>query len=140
MKKNILLILAILLAGCANKTTSLGECTFEVEEARSYTELTEGLSGRKTLSEDNGMLFFMPYEIKKGDATGFHMRGMQFDLDLLFFDKHGVLTEIQTVPRCESEDCPYYQPEKAARFVLEIQNGRAEACQIELGEKINSLQ
>ena len=71
MKRSFLVVLGILLAGCSStKTTSLGDCVFEVEEARSQAELTQGLSGRESLVKNRGMLFFMPYEIQKGSETG----------------------------------------------------------------------
>jgi uncharacterized protein len=64
------------------KTVSLGDKQFNLEIANTRSEREHGLSGRKSLCQDCAMLFVFD----KRDVYSFWMKGMRFDLDMLWID------------------------------------------------------
>jgi uncharacterized membrane protein (UPF0127 family) len=88
-----------------------------------------GLSGRSELNDDGLLLIF---EYSKQQAIW--MKGMRFDLDLLWLDESGhVVSFVNAAPRCSDIDCQIYVSPTQARFVLEIRAGRAQALGLTTG-------
>lgn len=108
-----------------------------IEEARTTEERSQGLMYRDSLAKDTGMLFFLGRDLTPESAGGFHMRNVNFDLDLVFLSQEKQITDIQTVPKCESEHCPIYRPKSPSYYVLEINAKQAEACALKVGDFLN---
>lgn len=63
---------------------SIGGKDYEVQEARTDKELGDGLKDLKELSENEGMLFYMPNKLSQQVFT---MKGMKFPLDIVFINQ-----------------------------------------------------
>src|SRR6266550_6083274 len=68
--------------------------TFSVEIANTTVEQQQGLSGRNSLPQDQGMLFVF----KKADLYAFWMKGMKFPLDMIFIKDNKIVSISQNVP------------------------------------------
>lgn len=114
-----------------------GALVAEVADTKSSREL--GLSGRKSMRENEGMLFVF-------DAPGrygFWMKDMNFPLDILWINQNGYVVAIESNFTPESY---YYKPPKTAingpeaSYVLEMNTGRAEEYGLFLGSRITITQ
>ncbi|MEA1925659.1 MAG: DUF192 domain-containing protein [Patescibacteria group bacterium] len=70
-------------------TAMVGHTTIRADVAQTPEEMHEGLGGRESMGKDKGMLFI--HELPGRHKYG--MRGMLFDLDLIFI-KDGVVVDI----------------------------------------------
>ncbi len=88
-----------------------------VEIAESEAARTQGLMGRKSMAEDQGMLFIFPYE----EYRSFWMVNTPLSLDIIFVNSAGSIVTIQrnTVPYSE-ESIPSTAP---ATYVVEVNAG-----------------
>lgn len=103
----------------------------EVEIARAKTEHARGLQFRSSLGEDQGMLFIFP-DIKR---HSFWMKDTLIPLDIIWLDEsQHVVYMLENVPVCQEEPCPVYTPLSQAKYVLEINAGRASFLNIKEGE------
>ena len=107
----------------------------KVEIANTPEQTRRGLSGRESLGDDEGMLFIF------NDTRRhiFWMNGMNFDLDIIWI-RDGTVVEIATLPAPMGVEPPAsYRPDETADMVLEINAGRAEELDIEIGTEIIGL-
>lgn len=79
----------------------IGDNTFILEECINFSE---GLSGRKGLLENEGMVF----NLDPGSETSFHMKDCLIPLDILFIEKGKVKKIYHNCNPCESDDCLKY--------------------------------
>ena len=93
-----------------------------------------GLSGRRSLNENTGMLFVFD----KKDTYGFWMKNMNFPIDIIFLDGNKVVDIKKNVPEPKSENAelPVYRPKKPANYVLEVNTGVADKLKITEGSTI----
>lgn len=104
--------------------------TVEVVNTRESREL--GLSNRKGISGNDGMLFTFPFP---GRYT-FWMKDMLFPIDMIWINKEGVVVHI--VSNAKPEDYPAtYSNNVEALYVLEIGAGKAVEYGIYLGTKVH---
>lgn len=101
----------------------IGEKTFAVDLAISTDEKILGLMGRRSLRANEGMLFIYSEDI----VPAFWMKGMLIPLDIIWIDaKLEVVSVSANVPPVGSSVTPpSYYPERAIRYVLEINAGLA---------------
>jgi uncharacterized membrane protein (UPF0127 family) len=86
-----------------------------------------GLMFRTSLPADEGMLFVFDTEL----PLSFWMKNTLIPLDMLYFDRNGRLVSIQRdVPPCRTAYCPSFPSEAPARYVLEMNAGRAGQLQL----------
>ena len=91
-----------------------------VEVVSDAKKRQRGLAQRPPIPEDAGMLFLL----EDNSAQFFWMKGMEFPLDILFFDKDRKLLEIlPDLTPCEQ--CPKYKAPANTAYVLEINAGLA---------------
>lgn len=105
--------------------------SFLVEVASDAKSLNKGLSGRASLPLNQGMLFMLDKSIE----YSFWMKGMNFPLDILFFDETGRLFNIfeNLVPCTE---CLMIKPSAPAAFALEINSGMTDRFDIRIGDRL----
>ena len=97
------------------------------EVADDDRERMRGLMFRTGLADDQGMVFVFDREL----PLSFWMKNTLIPLDMLYFDDSGRLVSIQRdVPPCKTAMCPSYPSDGPARYVLELNGGRAHALQI----------
>jgi uncharacterized membrane protein (UPF0127 family) len=93
---------------------------FTIEIVSGRNEMQKGLAKRATIPDDYGMLFIL----EKASEEFFWMEGMEFGLDILFFDKHrrliAILPNLMPCEKCT----PFKTPANTA-YALEINAGIA---------------
>jgi len=102
---------------------------FKVETVSDEKKRVKGLSQRPPLPDDYGMLFLLDSTL----TQFFWMKGMEFPIDILFFDKDNRLLEIMPdLPPCE--ECVKYKAPANTASALEINAGMADALGIKIGD------
>ena len=111
--------------------TKAGPQKFEVEIANDDRERALGLMFRRSMAEDEGMLFDFGAE----EPASFWMRNTYIPLDMLFIKADGTIESIaeRTTPLSE-KSVPSKGP---VRYVLEINGGASDTLGIAPGDKIS---
>ncbi len=133
----VLVAAFILLAACVCEAATLPVTKLEVaghafraEVADEDPERMRGLMFRDELGADEAMVFVFDRDL----PLSFWMKNTRIALDMLYFDAAGRLVSIQhDVPPCRTAACPSYPSEAPARYVLELNAGRARELGIERG-------
>jgi uncharacterized membrane protein (UPF0127 family) len=106
----------------------------EVADTPASREL--GLSGRKSISDDDGLLFVFD----RPGRYGFWMKDMKFPIDMVWINKDGVVVYAE---REIGPDTYFnYNPPKTfingpeALYVLEVASGQSEKLGLYLGSKV----
>lgn len=101
--------------------------TLSLEVRRSLQERAVGMMGRDRLPEGTGMLFVF----EEDDRHSFWMYGCLIPLDIVWLDAAGVVVDVaESVPPCPEHPCPNYEPDRPARYVIEVGAGRATALSL----------
>ena len=101
----------------------------EVEIVNSSEKLSKGLGGRDGLCEKCGMLF----EFSEKGRYSFHMKGMRFNLDIIWLNGNEIVHIAKNVSYNSSETI---MPEAKADKVLEIKGGLADRIGIKAGDVV----
>ncbi len=104
----------------------------DAEIADNMVTRAKGLMGRKSLGENQGMLFVF-------DSTGlypFWMLNTSISLDAIFIAENGTVVDIIQMEPCglNPTSCPRYIPKADSRYVLEVNKGFAERHGIAIGK------
>lgn len=92
-----------------------------VEVARTEQQLSHGLMGRTSLSENTGMLFWFQGD----DVRSFWMKNTLIPLDILFFNAAGnYVSQVQMQP-CSQDPCQTYSSGAPAAYAIEVPAGSA---------------
>ncbi|MDD2665965.1 MAG: DUF192 domain-containing protein [Methanocellales archaeon] len=136
-----LVTLAVLIIGCIsdqppevskqNQVCIKGTC-FYVELATTPDERARGLMFREHLDPDKGMLFIFEEE----GVHPFWMKNTLIPLDIIWIseDKEVVFISKNTQP-CEADICPSINPDKKAKYVLEVNGGVSDKIGLRVGDK-----
>jgi len=128
-----LLLLACAGTGASSDTVVLKGQRFTVEIVDTPEEQARGLMFRESLDADAGMLFVYPAP----EPQAFWMKNTRIPLDILFFDDAARYLGAQlNVPTCRADPCPAYPGPAPARYVLELNAGRAEALGLQVGDPL----
>ena len=112
------------------KEVCIREVCVKAELVLTDSEKQQGLMGRESLGEDQGMLFVFEEE----KVRAFWMKNMRFSLDIIWADSDQRIVDIhENIPPCE-ESCSNILPQAPARFVLEVSSGFAEKNGIKVGD------
>ena len=110
----------------------IGEVEISAEIADTDAKRAQGLSGRETLGEYEGMLFVFP----RADYYGFWMKDMRFPIDIVWIGEDMRIVGI--TKNVSPETFPeVFRPPLPARYVLETKSGLADTRAIEIGESIS---
>ena len=103
-----------------------------VEIADDDQERARGLMFRDSLAADAGMLFLFDEEAPRA----FWMMNTRIPLDILYFDDglRLVSASLRTPPCRSTTRCPSYPSTAPARYVLELNAGRADELGVRLGD------
>ncbi len=127
MKKTLLmLILYFLVAGISlarnPSRICFGKTCVDLEIADTESSRARGLMFREDLPENSGMLFVFPEE----GIYSFWMKNTLLSLDMIWLDKDLKVVQIKSsVPVCATPECPSYDPQVKAKYVLEVNAGFA---------------
>jgi len=107
---------------------------FNLEIADSDEEMVKGLSDRKNLDENKGMLFIFE---EKGKYS-FWMRNVNFPLDIIYISDDTIVDIVRNAePKKEGDtEIPVFEPKEEANYVLEINGGLSDKHKIETGDKV----
>ena len=109
----------------------------QLEVAQTPKQQEIGLMYRKSLPDNQGMLFKFP----SPQPIRFWMKNTLIPLDMIFM-QNGVVKYIQTsAPPCTSDPCPSYGPNVPIDTVIELRSGRSSELGLKVGDsiKINAL-
>jgi hypothetical protein len=111
----------------------VGNVTVNAEIADTSLKQAIGLMGRKSLAENEGMLFLFDTE----DYHRFWMFNMSIPIDIIFIDKTKTVVDIlQNAQPC-GLSCESYAPKEKAMYVLEVKANFTERHKVKVGSKIN---
>lgn len=108
--------------------------------AKTPKERMGGLSGKKNLNQNSGMLFVFD----KKDIYPFWMKGMRFSIDIIFIDgdrNQGKIINIVEYAKVPSKNqhvatLPTYKPKAPVNYILEINAGLVKKHKIKVGDKV----
>jgi uncharacterized membrane protein (UPF0127 family) len=131
------IFLVLLFSGCVTTQEQkkidkvcFNEKCYVVELAQTDEQRQMGLMNRKILGENKGMLFI--YETD-GIYT-FWMKNTLIPLDMIWIDGNGTVVRIiKNCEPCGNEYCPSINPNKKARYVLEVNGGEADRINLSEG-------
>ena len=125
------------LAGEPKEDISIGTVPLKVSVANDEQERKEGLSGKSSLPEDEGLLFVFD---QKDVFPSFWMREMLIPIDIIWIND-GKVTKIDknlVPPEKNTQDSSLklYYPNKPIDYVLEVNAGFADKNGVEIGTEV----
>ena len=108
-----------------------------VEIAETAEQRRIGLMGRKSLPQDEGMLFL--YAKPRPGSSPFYMFRTLIPLDIAFFDAQGNIVAILQMQPCDApvaDDCKRYPPGVPYRGALEVNQGLFAAWGVKVGDRV----
>ena len=118
---------------------SVGQQILNVDIAATEAEQVQGLSDRKSMQDNQGMLF----DFGAGSASEpeFWMKDMYFNLDFVWIKNGAVVDITQNVPAPKnfSDPLPLYAPASPVDSVLEVNAGWAEKNNIKIGDLVKII-
>jgi len=112
---------------------TIGATTIEVDIADTIGKQRQGLSGRTSMPEDQGMYFPMG----PPDFYSFWMKDMHFPLDIIWIRAGKVVDISKNVPYpLEGNPPASVHPKEPADAVLEVNAGFVEKRGVKTGDKI----
>ncbi|MBN1554490.1 MAG: DUF192 domain-containing protein [Phycisphaerae bacterium] len=127
-------------AGCGEKQPSssppakvmLRGHTWQVELAMTDRRRFQGLSGRKILSDGEGMLFVYPREQK----LSFCMRGCDIPIDIAFLDRNlRVVNLYEMTVETDRVGRAMYDSHVPAMYALEVPGGALRRAGVRVGDR-----
>ena len=107
--------------------------TFSLTVAATEKEKEVGLSGKKSLAKNAGMLF--PYTTKT--TPTFWMRNMEFPIDILFISDGKIVTLYKNVkPPISEQNLQLYSPSTPVDNVIEINAGLSDQYGFKEGDPV----
>jgi uncharacterized membrane protein (UPF0127 family) len=133
MRQSFLITLVLLCSSCmaSGPYVELKGQRFMVELAETQEKQALGLMFRDKLPPDHGMLFIFPGESRRS----FWMKNTRIPLDILYFNSNLELVSMaEDAHPCRSRNCPGYPSEGPAKYVLELNSGKAAELGVKAGD------
>jgi uncharacterized membrane protein (UPF0127 family) len=131
----VLLLLLLSTSSCMSSEprVRLGGEWFSVELATTPKDQSLGLMFRESMPDDHGMLFIFPTEARRS----FWMKNTRIALDIFYFDEELKLVSVsENTPPCRVQQCPSYPSDGPARYVLELNAGKAQQLGVSVGDPL----
>ena len=104
---------------------------FIVELAETTEKQALGLMFREHMANDHGMLFLFPGEAMRS----FWMKNTRIPLDIFYFDEELKLVSVaENTKPCRTQRCPSYPSTGPAKYVLELNAGKAAELGVKTGD------
>jgi len=127
-----LLIIRFLPSETHYKTVKISDINIKAEVADTTLKRIEGLMSKKTLPDNEGMLFIFGEE----NYHGIWMVNMSFSIDIIWVNKNLEIVDItEDVQPCKI-NCPVYLPDERALYVLEVNSGFTKKNKLQIGDTI----
>ena len=104
--------------------------SMDIEIAETNYETETGLMYRKSMGENQGMLFIFP-DIRQ---HFFHMKNTEFDLDIIFLDENLKIASFQE--NAKPFDEKLLPSQVPVKYALEINAGLSEKWLLEVGDSV----
>ncbi len=114
-----------------NHVLRIGNAHVRIDIADTPALQEQGLSGRKVLSEDQGMYFIFNHP----GIYPFWMKEMNFPIDIIWIDENMSVADI-TKRALPSSFPQTFVPRVPALYVLEVQAGFAERHGVKIGDQV----
>ena len=111
----------------------IDDAKVKVEIADDAAEMSRGLSNRKSLDENHGMLFVFATP----GQPAFWMKDMNFSIDIIWIKNDVVVDIAPNLPVAAAEFLSTYSPKEPANYVLEVNAGFAKENGIKVGDKVD---
>jgi hypothetical protein len=126
-----------------NRQLQIGGQILIVEIATTFAEMEQGLSGRNSMRNNEGMLF----DFDKETTPAFWMKDMKFSIDLIWINKNKIVGITADVPyqiqdeslKIKGATLPQYTPPSAVDNVLEVNAGWAKKNNIRIGDEVKLI-
>jgi len=130
----IVLLIIFFLKKPSGKYTNVkvGNTQIRAEIADTFITRTKGLMFRKSLPENEGMLFIFNEE----GYHGFWMMNMSFPIDIIWIDKEKKVVYIEKNAQPCGLICSSYIPKEKAMYVLEVNANFTEEHGIKIGSSL----
>ncbi len=113
-------------------TIRVGEETIMAEVADTPALQTQGLSGRTSLKEGEGMIFIFEEE----GVHGMWMKDMLFSIDIIWAGTNGTVITIEENVSPDTYPEAFYADTPTALYVLEVPAGFVSRTGVAVGDKI----
>jgi hypothetical protein len=114
------------------KTIEFESAAVSAEVADTQPKITKGLMHRKSLGENEGMLFIFKDEKERN----FWMKNTLIPLDMIFLNNDKKIVHIiRDAQPCEVEEYQLYNSRYPAMYVIEVNAGFTEEHNIQIGQK-----
>lgn len=123
----------------ARQAVEIDGQAFDLELALNNSERVQGLSDRRSISEDGGMLFVHPF----ARVLRFVMRRCHVPIDIIYLDNDGRIVRMHAMEVIEPiggdewyNPTDDYSSVERARFAIELRGGTLESLDLEVGDVI----
>lgn len=109
--------------------------TFSLEIAKTISQKNRGLSKRRSLCPNCGMLFIFNTE----NIYPFWMKDTLIPLDMIWLNSQNQIVSIETAqvqPNTPNSQLKIYQNTKPAMFIIELNGGTAQKLNLKVGDTI----
>lgn len=109
---------------------------FNLEVAKTLTQISRGLGGRASLSPNSGMIFVF----KNPQILSFWMKDTLIPIDIIFLDSNGkIINFVTALPEPDTPDnkLKIYRSDSPASFTLELPAGTVQKLNLVSGDQIN---
>jgi uncharacterized membrane protein (UPF0127 family) len=107
----------------------INNAVVHAEIADTQAERTKGLMNRKSMPENNGMLFVFPQDRK----VSFWMKDTEIPLSIAFISSAGIITQIEDM---QTESLDTVKSFRSIRYALEVNQGWFERNNVRVGDKV----
>ncbi len=122
----------------AVKTIKVADKEITVEIARTKEERMKGLSGRKSLANDAGMLFIFD---QPNVFPSFWMKDMLIPLDIIWINDNAVIdidkNIVAPVSGTPDDSLQIYTPGGPVDYVLEVNSGFSNENKVKVGDSVD---
>jgi len=115
------------------KTITIGNKEIIIEIADTPQKQAKGLSGRKSLPQNQGMLFVF----EKPDRHQFWMKDMLIPIDFVWINNNRVVEISKNISPTNYQPPKTIMPKEPIDAVLELNAGTAEIFDIKIGDKLD---
>jgi uncharacterized membrane protein (UPF0127 family) len=122
------------LSSFGGKTAVINNHSYKLLIANDDKTRQIGLSKRKSLDKNTGMLFIFP---KKG-IYSFWMKDTEIPLDMLFIDGNKITYIVKNAPAQAGNNgqLPIYTPPSEVNYVLELNGGESDKNKFKTGDTV----
>lgn len=118
------------------KKVKIGGNEIKAEVAVSDEKRAKGLSGRKELPKESGMLFVF----ENPEIHPFWMKDMLIPLDLVFIDQNYNVVDLRkNLPPCSDVVCDKIIPVTNVKYAIELNAGWLDEKGVKVGDKIEVI-